>query len=233
MGSGKAKNIKDKTKPLVSAEELKKPHPKSKEKEAQKKEAESQQQHKQVAIKPGEENLKYIVRIAGTDLMGTKSVRSALNKIRGVSFNFATICMTCLNLEPNRKIGSLSDEEVVNVEDFVKNPAKYGVPTFVFDRRKDPETGADIHLVGADWDFRVKQDIDNAKKLKSYVGIRHFYGLKLRGQRTGSRGAGQRGRSGKTVGVIRDKIAAARQAAAATEGAKGAAPAGGDKKAKK
>jgi small subunit ribosomal protein S13 len=201
------------------AEEKKKPHPKSREKEAQKKEASEVQ--KPVVIKPGEENLKYIVRIAGTDLMGTKSIRASLNKIRGVSFNFGTICMNLLSLDPNRKVGSLEEDEVSKIEDLIKNPAKFKIPSFTYNRRKDSETGLDVHLVGADWDFQTKQDIENAKKLKSYVGIRHFYGLKLRGQRTGSRGAGQRGRSGKTVGVIRDKIVAAKQQAAAAEAGKG------------
>lgn len=165
-----------------------------------------------------DENLKYIVRIAGTDLTGTKSVLSALNKIRGVSFNFAAYCINLLGLDQSKKVGSLSDEEVAKIEDVLKNPLKHGIPAFALDRRKDAETGEDRHLVGADWDFQVKQDIESAKKLKSYVGIRHFYGLKLRGQRTASRGANQRGRSGKTVGVIRDKLQAARAAAAKTEG---------------
>lgn len=165
-----------------------------------------------------DENLKYIVRIAGTDLKGTKSVLSAIKGIRGVSFSFASYCINLLELDPKRKIGSLSDEETAKIEDLIKNPLKHGIPVFALNRRKDFETGEDIHLVGADWDFQVRQDIDNAKKLKSYVGIRHFYGLKLRGQRTGSRGAGQRGRSGKTVGVIRDKLLAAKAAAAKAEG---------------
>jgi small subunit ribosomal protein S13 len=184
--------------------------------EQEKKEAKKEVKPKQAKPEKVDENLKYIVRIAGTDLPGTKGLLSALNKIRGVSFNFATYCLNILNLEPNRKVGSLTDEESAKIEDVLKNPMKYGIPKFALDRQKDFETGEDKHLVGADWDFQV------AKKLKSYVGIRHFYGLKLRGQRTSSRGANQRGRSGKTVGVIRDKLIAAKAAATAAEAGKGA-----------
>lgn len=190
--------------------------------------AEEKKKQKGAPVKKQEkidENLKYIVRIAGTDLKGTKSILSAIKGIRGISFSFASYCINLLDLDPKRKIGSLSDAETEKIEELIKNPLKFGIPVFALNRRKDLETGEDKHLVGADWDFSVRQDIDTLKKMRSYVGIRHFYGLKLRGQRTSSRGAGQRGRSGRTVGVIRDKLQAARAAASAEKSAAGAAPA--------
>ena len=46
----------------------------------------------------------------------------------------------------------------------------------------------------------MKQDIDKMKKMKSWKGIRHSLGLKVRGQRTKTTG-----RVGRTVGYQRKR----------------------------
>jgi small subunit ribosomal protein S13 len=50
--------------------------------------------------------------------------------------------------------------------------------------------------VGSDLVLQTKADIDQMKKMKSWKGIRHTYGLKVRGQRTRTTG-----RKGKAIGV--------------------------------
>ena len=67
-------------------------------------------------------------------------------------------------------------------------------------RKKDLRTGEDLHVLGSKLDLQIKQDIDRMKKMKSYKGVRHQYGLKVRGQRTKSTG-----RKGLVVGVVRRK----------------------------
>ncbi|MEM3102642.1 MAG: 30S ribosomal protein S13, partial [Candidatus Caldarchaeum sp.] len=73
-------------------------------------------------------------------------------------------------------------------------------------RSRDPSTGRNLHLIGADLDLAVKEDIQTMMRTKSWKGIRHSLGLKVRGQRTRTTG-----RSGMTVGVSR-KAAAQAQA---------------------
>jgi len=75
---------------------------------------------------------------------------------------------------------------------------KFGIPNWMLNRRKDLETGKDLHLIGSDLEFRVKQDIEFMKSIKSWKGWRHSLGLKVRGQRTRTTG-----RTGRTVGVHR------------------------------
>ena len=55
--------------------------------------------------------------------------------------------------------------------------------------------------MGVDMDIHKKKVLDRMKKIKSYKGMRHAHGLKVRGQRT--KGTG---RKGKTLGVSRAKI---------------------------
>lgn len=142
------------------------------------------------------EGFKYIVRIAGTDIDGTLSTAYGLAEIKGVGVNLAYAICRALGIDPERKIGYLTEEEIKKIEDAIKNPLAYGIPAWMLNRRKDYETGKDLHLVGADLIYYVKQDIEREKRIKSWRGIRHALGLKVRGQRTRTTG-----RTGVTVGV--------------------------------
>ncbi len=165
-----------------------------------------------------DETLRYIVRIGGTDIDGRKPIKSALPKVRGVGISFSNAIIRAMNLDGGKKLGKFTEEEIASVEQGIKKPEALGIPTFMFNRRRDFDTGADMHAASADLEVAFKRDVEFMKRIKSYRGIRHFYGLKLRGQRTGSRGAGMHGRSGKTIGVLRTKLMAqAKEQAAAGE----------------
>ncbi len=75
--------------------------------------------------------------------------------------------------------------------------------------RKDPFTGNDLHLLGTDLVVGMKSDIDLMKKMKSWKGVRHAVGLKVRGQCTRTTG-----RFGAAVGVARKAVMQQQQAAA-------------------
>jgi len=88
-----------------------------------------------------------------------------------------------LKIDKNRKIGSLGNEEIKNISEFIKNPK---VPDHIVNRRNDFETGKNKHLIGSDLELQKEFDIKKLKKIKSYKGYRHMAGLPLRGQRTRS-----------------------------------------------
>jgi small subunit ribosomal protein S13 len=98
-------------------------------------------------------------------------------------------------------MGFLSSADVEKIEDIITNPVKYGIPAWLLNRQKDLETGKDIHLLGSDLVLQTKNDIDQMKKIKSWKGFRHSYGLKVRGQRTKSTG-----REGKAMGVKKKQV---------------------------
>jgi small subunit ribosomal protein S13 len=147
---------------------------------------------------------RHIVRIRGTDLNGTKKITHGLTKIKGVGSSLANAVIKAAGFRPDMRLGSLTDAEVAKVEDIISDPAKYSIPSWLLNRRKDAETGRDLHLVTADLALRTKMDIDFMKNIKSWKGIRHSLGLKVRGQRTKTTG-----RSGKAVGVRKKLLIAA------------------------
>ena len=139
---------------------------------------------------------RHILRITDTDIDGTLKVPYALRKIKGISLNLANAILKKAGIDPNMRAGFLTEAEVEKIEEIIKEPTKYGLPGWLLNRRKDLETGKDLHLISADLILRTKMDIEKMKELKSWRGYRHAYGLKVRGQRTRTTG-----RTGKAVGV--------------------------------
>ena len=138
----------------------------------------------------------HIIRIADTDLDGTLKVDYALTKIKGVGIRLAEVITEKAKVNTENRLGFLSDAEVKRIKDVIEDPSKYDVPSWLLNRSKDGETGNNVHMVGSDLVLQTKTDIDEMKKMKSWKGIRHAYGLKVRGQRTRTTG-----RKGKVVGV--------------------------------
>ena len=149
------------------------------------------------------QEFRHIVRILGSDSSGTLKVSYAVSGIKGVSLSLANAVLKKAEINPDLRAGFLTDSDIARVEEIVKDPAKYNLPTWLFNRRKDAESGKDFHLISADLVLRSKTDIDDAKNIRSWRGYRHAYGLKVRGQRTKTTG-----RSGKSLGVKKKALMA-------------------------
>jgi len=132
------------------------------------------------------DNFKHFIRIANTDLDGNKSLERSLTKIKGIGFQYSHAICSILKLNGMQKTGYMEDSEIKKIEEFLKNPLKYNIPSWMLNRRNDAETGLDGHLLTSDLDFVQSNDIKMMKKIKSYKGIRHMKGQPVRGQRTKS-----------------------------------------------
>lgn len=153
-------------------------------------------------------DFRLILRFMGTDVDGSKKVVYGLSKIRGVGPNLAAAVVKVTKINPDARMGALSEAELSRVEDAIRDPLKHGIPVRMVNRRKDIETGRDMHLVGPDLALKIKSDVDLMKDIKSWKGVRHSLGLKVRGQRTRTTG-----RSGKAVGVKKKVLMEAARAA--------------------
>ena len=143
----------------------------------------------------------HIIRFAGTDIEGTQPVTYALTNVKGIGITLASIIIEKSGISPDSRMGFLSVAEVEKIEDVLKNPTGYGIPNWLLNRRKHMESGKDLHQLGTDLIVQTKDDIDQMKKMRSWKGFRHSYGLKVRGQRTKSTG-----REGKAMGVKKKQV---------------------------
>jgi small subunit ribosomal protein S13 len=141
-----------------------------------------------------------IIRILQTDIPGNKNLLTGLTYIKGISWTISNAICKLLDLDVNRKIADLSEDEIKKITDFLDNPS---LPSHLVNRRKDFETGEDSHLVGTKLDMKKEFDIRRLKKIRSYRGLRHAFGHPARGQRTKAhfRAKGKK----KAVGVKRKK----------------------------
>jgi len=156
---------------------------------------------------------RHLVRISGRDLEGGKKLIVALSDLKGVGYNFANVITTKLSLDPRVRLGTLSEEQVKQIEEAITSTSKAALPRWYYNRRNDPETGEARQLLGSDLDFVQRNDIEDEKNIQSWKGVRHGLGLKVRGQRTRTTG-----RKGRTVGVRKATlVAAAKEAAAKKE----------------
>jgi small subunit ribosomal protein S13 len=139
---------------------------------------------------------RYIIRFQGKDLDGRKKVIQGLSELKGVGSNLATYLVNALKIDSDLRMGALSTDQTSEIEESLKDLSKLGFPSWIFNRSKDIDTGTGIHLIASDLAFSIKSDIDRERNLSSWRGVRHTYGLKVRGQRTRCTG-----RKGRSVGV--------------------------------
>ena len=150
------------------------------------------------------QEFRHIVRILGSDSAGTLKVSYSVSSVKGVSLSLANAILKKAGINPDMRAGFLSEADITKIEDIIRDPAKYSLPAWLFNRRKDGTSGKDMHLITADLALRVKTDVDEAKEIRSWRGYRHAYSLKVRGQRTKTTG-----RQGKSLGVKKKTLQAA------------------------
>ena len=144
------------------------------------------------------EQYENLIRILGNDIPGEKKTLIGLTQIRGIGYMFANSILQILKINPDSKIGTLTEDEVSSIEKMIQDPKSQNFPIWFLNRQKDIETGDDMHLVTSDIAFNLRNDVEREKGVFSWRGYRHMYGLKVRGQRTRCTG-----RKGGAVGVAK------------------------------
>ena len=143
-----------------------------------------------------QQEYRYILRIMGTDVQGTLKTSYAVAEVKGVSAALSNAILKKAGVNPDLRVGFITESDISKIEDVIRDPAKYGIPSWMFNRRKDTDSGKDQHMLSSELALKIKTDIDQAKEIRSWRGYRHAYSLKVRGQRTKTTG-----RAGKALGV--------------------------------
>jgi len=153
----------------------------------------------EVKAKTEGKEFRTLLRIMDKDVDGDDTIFLALTRVKGVDFMLSNAICSVLALAKWEKCGDLSEADVEKIEDCMQNPTKYGIPVWLINRRKDPETGTDKHIVSAMIGLQQNLDIRGMRKIKAYKGWRHGRGLKVRGQRQ------RRTKKGALLGVTKKK----------------------------
>eukprot|EP00178_Gracilaria_changii_P008694 TRINITY_DN2614_c0_g2_i3.p2 TRINITY_DN2614_c0_g2~~TRINITY_DN2614_c0_g2_i3.p2 ORF type:complete len:153 (-),score=35.69 TRINITY_DN2614_c0_g2_i3:69-527(-) len=146
------------------------------------------------------ENFQHILRVMNTNIEGQRKIMYALTNIKGVGRRYANLCCKKAEIDLAKRAGELTDDEVKKVVTIMQNPRQYKIPDWFLNRQKDIKDGRYSQLLANGLDNQLREDLERMKKIRSHRGIRHYWGLKVRGQHTKTTGRG-----GRTVGVAKKK----------------------------
>ncbi|MHA1320261.1 MAG: 30S ribosomal protein S13 [Promethearchaeota archaeon] len=154
-----------------------------------------------LTTRPSNFREKVFFRKLRSQVDGNAKIEHGLTQIRGIGMRFAQAIVRVAKIDVNLRIGAIPEKDLNRIEEIILDPITNGIPVWMVNRKKDLVTGENLHIIGNRLELSVRRDIDRMKRIRSYKGVRHHRGLKVRGQRTKSTG-----RHGLVVGVIRSKV---------------------------
>jgi small subunit ribosomal protein S18e len=145
-------------------------------------------------------NFQYILRLLNTNVDGKQKIMSALTQIKGVGRRSSNLVCQTADVDLSKRAGELTTEELERIVTILQSPTQYKIPTWFLNRQRDITDGKDSQVVSNSLDSKIREDLERLKKIRSHRGLRHYWGLRVRGQHTKTTG-----RRGRTVGVSKKK----------------------------
>ncbi|KAL8214953.1 hypothetical protein R6Q57_004402 [Mikania cordata] len=146
------------------------------------------------------EDFQHILRVQNTNVDGKQKIMFAMTSIKGIGRRFANIVCKKADVDMNKRAGELSSAEIDNLMTIVANPRQFKIPDWFLNRKKDYKDGKYSQVTSNALDMKLRDDLERLKKIRNHRGLRHYWGLRVRGQHTKTTG-----RRGKTVGVSKKR----------------------------
>ncbi|CAH8550122.1 unnamed protein product [Heterobilharzia americana] len=146
------------------------------------------------------EKFQHILRVMNTNIDGQLKIMYAITSIKGVGRRYANVVCKKADIDLNKRAGELTEDEVEKLITVMGNPRQYKIPDWFLNRQKDVDDGKHSQLMSGALETKLREDLERLKRIRSHRGIRHYWGLRVRGQHTKTTG-----RRGRTVGVSRKK----------------------------
>ena len=94
--------------------------------------------------------------------------------------------MTSLNR--GSSAGDLNSDELERLVTIIQNPTQFKIPTWFLNRQKDIVDGKNSQILSNGVDSKLREDLERLKKIRAHRGLRHYWGLRVRGQHTKTTG---------------------------------------------
>merc|ERR1712224_871783 len=141
------------------------------------------------------------LRVMNTNIDGGRKVPFAMTAIKGIGRRFAMIVCKKADIDITKRAGEMTDEEVEKLITIISNPRQYKIPDWFLNRQKDIVDGKFSQVMSNTLDNKLREDLERMKKIRAHRGLRHYWGLRVRGQHTKTTG-----RRGRTVGVSKRRV---------------------------
>ncbi|KAK9806669.1 hypothetical protein WJX73_006275 [Symbiochloris irregularis] len=147
-----------------------------------------------------DESFQHILRVLNTNVDGKQKIMFALTSIKGIGRRFANLVCKKAEVDMNKRAGELSAQELESLMVIVANPRTFKVPDWFLNRQKDHKDGRFSQVTSSALDTKLRDDLERLKKIRNHRGLRHYWGLRVKGQHSKTTG-----RRGRTVGVSKKR----------------------------
>ena len=165
-------------------------------------------------------NFQFILRLLNTNVDGKQKIMYALTKIKGVGRRYSNLVCKKADVDLSKRYadmsqrsevdpitdvfslsaGEITSEELERIVTIIQNPTQYKIPTWFLNRQRDIVDGKDTQVLANGMESKLREDLERLKKIRAHRGLRHYWGLRVRGQHSKTTG-----RRGRTVGVSKKK----------------------------
>eukprot|EP00116_Pleurobrachia_bachei_P013097 sb/3473359/ len=145
-------------------------------------------------------DFQHILRVLNTNIDGKEKIMYALTSIKGVGRRYSNIVLKKAEIDLTKRAGEITEEELERIMKIMQEPREYKIPDYFLNRKKDIKDGKFSQVLSNQLDNKLREDLERLKKIRAHRGLRHYWGLRVRGQHTKTTG-----RKGRTVGVAKKK----------------------------
>ncbi|THH15471.1 hypothetical protein EW146_g5011 [Bondarzewia mesenterica] len=143
------------------------------------------------------QQFQHILRLLNTNVDGKRKIMYALTEIKGVGRRYSNLVCKKADVDLNKRAGELNSDELERIVTIIQNPTQFKIPTWFLNRQRDIVDGKNSQILSNGVDSKLRDDLERLKKIRAHRGLRHSWGLRVRGQHTKTTG-----RRGKTVDVF-------------------------------
>ena len=130
------------------------------------------------------QEFQHILRILNTNVEGKRNVVFALTKIKGLGRRFADLICKKAEIDVDKRAGELTADEIEKLVAIIQNPRQFKIPLWFLNRQKDWKTGKYSQVFAQNFDAKLRDDVERLKKIRAHRGLRHWWGIRVRGQHT-------------------------------------------------
>ncbi|CAD6226597.1 unnamed protein product [Miscanthus lutarioriparius] len=127
------------------------------------------------------EDFQHILRLLNTNVDGKQKIMFAMTSIKGVGRRFSNIVCKKADIDMNKRSHLWLSMDWL-----------FKVPDWFLNRKKDYKDGRFSQVVSNALDMKLRDDLERLKKIRNHRGLRHYWGLRVRGQHTKTTGGVER-----------------------------------------
>ena len=137
------------------------------------------------------DDFQHIIRVLNTNVDGREKVMYSLTKIKGIGRRFSNLVCKKAEIDLGKRAGELSAAELESLMVIVSNPRQFRIPDWFLNSKHDFKDGKFSQVVSNQLDTKLRDDLERLKKIRNHRGLRHYWGVRVRGQHTCTTGRGR------------------------------------------